>query len=93
MSTFAIFSGVNYAIDYYSFEHPWDYLPRFTPYVPISWQLTVAMLPPSSYVANNAPTTYTMKLTPALPIPIGSVIALNFPPAVGLNTSTINCQV
>jgi len=93
VSTFAIYGGVNYAIDYYSFQHPWDYLPRYTPYVPIAWPLQVVMLPPSSYVAYNSPTTYTMKVTPALSIPKGSYIAMTFPPAINLNTSTINCQV
>jgi hypothetical protein len=36
ISTFAIFDGIDYGIDYYFYHSVDDKLPRFAPYVPIA---------------------------------------------------------
>jgi hypothetical protein len=59
VSTFAIFGDYDYAIDYYRFARPDDILPRFSPFLPLQAFLIARMLPPSSYVTYNFPTTYT----------------------------------
>lgn len=69
VSTFAIFDGKDYGIDYYLFNSIYDVLPYFAAYIPISAQLVAKILPPSSYITYNAPTTYTFSITPALTIP------------------------
>lgn len=60
VSTFAIFNGVNYAIDYYKFQAPDDFLPRFSVFIPIADFLPAKMMMPSSFVTYNAPTLYTI---------------------------------
>jgi hypothetical protein len=94
LSTFAIFGGVDYAIDFYYFYSVDDKLPRFAPFIPISDDLKVLMMAPSSYVTYNAPTTYTLKIFPRLSYPMKSLISLTFPPAVQLMTglTSIRCK-
>ena len=57
--------------------------------------MRVVILPSSSYITYNAPTTYTIKVMPDLVIPQGSVISLMFPPTIGLlqGLANIACQI
>ncbi len=83
-SSFAIFDGLDYAIDYYHFHSVDDKLPRFAPFIPIADSLKVEMMEPSSYMTYNAPTTYIFKIFPRLQIPQYSKMLIVFPPQLHL---------
>lgn len=91
--TYAIFGGIDYAIDYYMFNAKDDIMPRFSAFFPLQAALTARMLPPSSYVTYHVPTTYTIQITPTLKFPRLSVMTLVFPPTVALmqGLSSISC--
>lgn len=79
-SSFAIFDGLDYAIDYYFFHSADDRLPRYAAFIPIADALKVEMMAPSNYMTYNAPTTYTFKIFPRLFIPQYSKLLIVFPP-------------
>ena len=58
ISTFAIYDGLDYGIDYYFYHARDDKLPRFAPYTPIPDDLKVGLVTTSSLTTYNAPTTY-----------------------------------
>ena len=58
ISTFAIYDGLDYGIDYYFYHARDDKLPRFAPYTPIPDDLKVGVVTTSSLTTYNAPTTY-----------------------------------
>lgn len=59
ISTFAIYDGMDYGIDYYFYHARDDKMPRFAPYIAIPDDLKVGAVTTSSLTTYNAPTAYT----------------------------------
>ena len=74
VSTFAIFDGVDYSIDYYQFYAKYDKLPRFAAFIPISDKLKVVMLRPDNEMTYNVPTTYKLEIHLGLVTPQNSLL-------------------